>query len=170
MADCNLCVAVVGNHTVPIWERRRIRVKWHFTLRYCFDKKCKCPSKNRTCHSNTCKNKWALSLLFITPTLHLFLMNKLLSTLTVPLKVILLCGSFVPQHVVVVWKQPQCIVAVSLVPLRISFSLNERFLSLSVTCTRLSSIQKNLWNQHAVFYYVCWLVALLKIFETFNFP
>jgi len=26
MADCNLCVAVVGNHTVPIRERRRIRV------------------------------------------------------------------------------------------------------------------------------------------------
>jgi len=27
MADCNLCIAVVGNHTVPIPERRRIRVK-----------------------------------------------------------------------------------------------------------------------------------------------
>ena len=27
MVDCNLCVAVVGNHTVPIRERRRIRFK-----------------------------------------------------------------------------------------------------------------------------------------------
>jgi len=27
MADCKLCVAVVGNHTVPIRERRRIMVK-----------------------------------------------------------------------------------------------------------------------------------------------
>ena len=47
------------------------------------------------CHSNTsCKNKRASPLSFITPTVHLFLMNKLLNALTVLLKVISFCGSF----------------------------------------------------------------------------
>jgi hypothetical protein len=44
-------------------------------------------------------------------------MNKLLNALTVPLKVISLCGSF--SHATMCcsrWKQPQRVVAVSLVP------------------------------------------------------
>jgi len=52
--------------------------------RYCIDKKCKCHLKNMKCnsrcHSNSsCKNKWALPLLFIRPTLHVFFTNKLLN-------------------------------------------------------------------------------------------
>ena len=63
--------------------------------RYWIDRKCKCRLKNMKCHSNTsCKNKRTSPLLFITPTVHVFLMNKLLNALTVPLKVISLCGSF----------------------------------------------------------------------------
>ena len=40
----------------------------------------------------------------------------------------------------------------------------------AIVCTCISSIQKGLWKQHAVFYGVCWLIAVLKIFETFMFP
>jgi len=31
---CNLCVAVVCNHTIPIRERRRIRVKVHLSFAF----------------------------------------------------------------------------------------------------------------------------------------
>jgi len=29
--------------------------------------------------------------------------------------------------------------------------------------------KKSLWEQHSVFYSVCWLFAVLKIFVTFHF-
>ena len=43
------------------------------------------------------------------------------------------------------------------------------FLAPSHSMYIISSIQ-DLWKQHAGFYGVCWLIAVLKIFETFKFP
>ena len=45
---------------------------------------------------------------------------------------------------------------------------NLRTLATEFTCN--SSIQKNLWKKHAEVYVVCWLIDMLKIFITFNFP
>jgi hypothetical protein len=67
--------------------------------RYCTDKNCKCRPKNMRCNSkfrpnSSCKNKWASPLFSVSPTLHVFLINKLLNLQTVHLHDISRCGSF----------------------------------------------------------------------------